>query len=317
MIRLLLLLLLAGCAGPRASMKPLAFADLSAPGPMRTATLLAPDGRERHVAFHDAGEGTPVVLLHGLGEHAGYWSENVPGLLAGGVRVVVPDLLGHGRSDKPRANAYGPGAQAALVRGLLDALEVTDPVVLVGHSMGGQIALRFALAWPDRVKRLLLLAPAGVERFTPGEARWIKAASTTGRFAARDEGALRDHFRKNVFGRWSPAAEHHLAERVRLRGAPGFPAYLYAVVRAIHGMLDEPVADELGALKPPVTVVFGAEDRLIPNPLLHGGAASDVAVEAGARLPDGAGVLVLGDVGHMLQIEASAKVDSLILEAAR
>lgn len=309
-------LLLSGCGATQDGRPPLTFADLSAPGEMRTARV----GSEV-VAYHDAGEGTPVVLLHGLGEHAGYWRSNVEPLVAGGVRVVVPDLLGYGRSAKPArgdgVNPYGPGGQAARVAGLLDALGISEPVVLVGHSMGGQIATRFALAWPTRVRHLVLLAPAGVERFTVGEGAWLKSVSTPATFASRGPTALEAHFRDRVFGRWDAEAAHHLDERIRLRAAPAFGAYLRAVVAGIHGMLDEPVADELGELKVPVTALFGARDGLIPNPLLHGGSAADVAEAARAALPAGSRVALLPDVGHMLQTEAPDATHAAILAAAK
>ncbi len=317
MSRLLPLLLLTACAGRYEAMKPMEFSELTAPGPMKVVEL---NGFGVH--YLDAGEGQPVVLLHGLGEHAGYWKGNVAALTKAGARLIVPDLLGHGRSAKPHdgeapQNLYGPGAQAALVRALLDDAGVAEPVVLVGHSMGGQIAIRYALAWPERVKRLVLLAPAGVERFTRGEADWMKRVSTTDLFKSRDEAALRAHFRRNVFGRWGEAAEHHLQERVQLRAATDFDAYMYAVVRAIHGMLDEPVVDELGALKVPVTVVFGSADALVPNPLLHGGGAARVVADAKALLPKGARVDLLDGVGHMPQIEAPDEVTARIVEAMR
>lgn len=308
---LTLALLLAACVhGPHEQMDPLTFDQLSAPGPMRTARV-----GEHEVAFFHAGVGAPVVLVHGLGEHAGYWNDNVSALLRAEVRLVVPDLLGHGRSDKPR-DGYRMTEQAARLAGLLDALAIDEPVVLVGHSMGGQIAIHFALAWPERVRALVLLAPAGIERFTRGEAAWLKAVSTTDGFRSRDEGQLRDHFQKNVFHRFGESAEHHLGERVRLRHAPGFERYIYAVVKSIHGMLDEPVADHLATLEVPVTVVFGDRDGLIPNPILHGGSAADVAEAAGRLIPK-ARVVLLEGVGHMPQIEAPAEVNQLILEAAR
>ena len=316
-------LLLTACGGVSEGYRPLEFAELSAPGAMSVARV-----GPYEVAVHDSGPAdasVTVVLLHGLGEHAGYWRTNVPALVAGGARVVVPDLLGYGRSDKPAVgastdargrpvNAYGPGAQAALTAGLLDALGITAPVVLVGHSMGGQIAIRFALTWPARVTRLVLLAPAGVERFTPGEARWLKRVSTPAAFARRDAAALDAHFRRYVLGRWSAEAAHHLEERVRVRRARDFDAYLGAVVGGIHGMLDEPVVDELGTLRPPVAVLIGASDGLIPNPVLHGGEPADVAAQARGALPAGARVEVVAGVGHMIQTEAPERVAAAILE---
>jgi pimeloyl-ACP methyl ester carboxylesterase len=301
-----------GChRGAYERMETLRFDQLTTPGTMRTARVGDVD-----VRYFEAGVGPVVLLVHGLGEHAGYWNENVPGLLEKDVRVVAVDLPGHGASDKPHDAPYSMGWHAAVLRGLLDVVAPDEEVTVVGHSMGGQIALRLALTWPDRVKHLVLLAPAGIERFTPGEGAWLKQVSTTATFLARSEDELRAHYRKNVFGAWSPAAEHHLEERVRLRRAPDFRQYINAVVRCIHGMIDGPVADELPSLAVPATVLFGADDGLIPNPVLHGGSAADVAAEARRLLPR-ARVDVLPGLGHMLQVEAPTRVNAAILEAAR
>jgi pimeloyl-ACP methyl ester carboxylesterase len=121
-----------------------------------------------------------------------------------------------------------------------------------------------------------------------------------------------------LYRQWGPAAEHHLEERVRLRGAADFDAYLFAVVRSIHGMLDGPVADELDRLAPSirVTVVYGEDDAMIPNPFLHGGATAEVARAAQALLPE-ALVFTLPGVGHMVQVEAPTQTNALIATLAR
>lgn len=298
-----------GCVqGKYERMDPIDFHQLAAPGAMKALRI-----GEHKMAVFEAGLGTPVVLLHGLGEHAGYYNDNVPELLRNQLRVVVPDLLGFGRSAKPGGD-YKLTDQARHVHGLLSALFIDEPVVLVGHSMGGQIALHFALAWPERVKALVLLAPAGIEVFTPGEGAWLEKVSTVSAFKSRTEEDLRAHYQKNVFGQWVPAAEHHLEERVRLRHAPDFDAYLEAVVASIKAMVREPVADRLPSLNLPVTVVFGDRDGLIPNPILHGDAPERVADQARRRLPR-AKVLVLPGLGHMLQCEDPAAINRIILEA--
>ncbi len=168
------------------------------------------------------------------------------------------------------------------------------------------------------MRGLCLVAPAGIERFSSGEAEWLKANTGTVALARQDEAQIRAHYRRNLYRQWVPAAEHHLEERVRLRGAKDFDAYLYAVVRSIHGMLDGPVADELARLRPtlPVTVVFGEDDAMIPNPFLHGGATASVAREAQALMPL-ALVRTLPGVGHMVQVEAPVQTNALIAALAR
>ncbi|MCB9523060.1 MAG: alpha/beta fold hydrolase [Myxococcales bacterium] len=303
-------LTLLGCVtGKYEAMDTLQFDQLSRPGLMGEAEIAG-----HKTVVYQAGLGDPVLFLHGLGEHAGYWNANLPDILAAEHQVIVPDLMGHGRSAKPPGEHYGMTAQARRLVALLDHLGVEKPVTVVGHSMGGQIALTLALAWPERVKALVLLAPAGIETFTKGEARWLKQVSTVAAFKARDEQQLREHYKKNVFGKWTKDAEHHLEERVRVKRAADFDAYLHAVVASIHGMLDEHVADRLASLQIPVTVVFGAQDGLIPNPILHGDDPESVADKARRLLPR-AKVVVLPGLGHMLQVEDPAAINGLILEA--
>jgi pimeloyl-ACP methyl ester carboxylesterase len=102
----------------------------------------------------------PVLwLIHGIGDSSRTWEEVVP-LLAQGYTVVAPDLLGHGASDKPRAD-YSIGGFANGMRDLMVVLGV-DRATVVGHSLGGGVALQFAYQYPERVERLVLVASGGL-----------------------------------------------------------------------------------------------------------------------------------------------------------
>lgn len=108
-----------------------------------------------------------VVMLHGAGAGASGYSNfkgNYPVLAAAGYRVLVPDLLGYGLSSKPDIESYDLDFFVAGVKGLLDKLKVKR-VSLLGNSLGGAVALGYALAYPDAVDRLVLLGPGGVEEF--------------------------------------------------------------------------------------------------------------------------------------------------------
>lgn len=121
------------------------------------------DGVRLH--WHEAGAGPAVVWLHGSGPGASGWSNfrgNYPELAARGFRCLVPDAYGFGHSDKPEGADFPMARLCALTRGLLDHLGV-DRFTLVGNSMGGAMALQLALDLPDRVERLVLMAPGGLE----------------------------------------------------------------------------------------------------------------------------------------------------------
>ena len=109
-------------------------------------------------AFRVAGAGPPVVLIHGIGDSSATWEPIIPALARHHL-VIAPDLLGHGRSDKPRAD-YSVAAYANGVRDLLGVLGITR-ATLVGHSLGGGVAMQFAYQFPDRTERLVLIGSGG------------------------------------------------------------------------------------------------------------------------------------------------------------
>jgi len=114
------------------------------------------------VAYKVAGQGPVLLLLHGWGSSAARWQKIVKEVAERGVRVVALDLPGFGDSTPPHA-VWGIKEYAEFVRAFLEKMEEKN-VVLAGHSVGGQIALQFALDNPSMVKKLVLMAPAAVRR---------------------------------------------------------------------------------------------------------------------------------------------------------
>ncbi|MGW1917745.1 alpha/beta fold hydrolase [Streptomyces sp. NPDC002076] len=112
-------------------------------------------------AFRMAGKGPVLLLIHGIGDSSDTWAELLPEL-ARHHTVIAPDLLGHGCSDKPRGD-YSVPAYANGMRDLLGVLDV-DRATLVGHSLGGGVAMQFAYQFPDRTERLALVSTGGVGR---------------------------------------------------------------------------------------------------------------------------------------------------------
>src|SRR6201985_1021624 len=112
-------------------------------------------------AYRIAGSGPAILLIHGIGDNSTTWN-TVQAKLAQRVTVIAPDLLGHGRSDKPRAD-YSVAAYANGMRDLLSVLDI-DRVTIVGHSLGGGVAMPFAYQLPQLVERLILVAAGGVTK---------------------------------------------------------------------------------------------------------------------------------------------------------
>src|SRR5690606_27589466 len=139
--------------------------------PPRARTLRpAPDNEPRIVfrtihgyrrAFRLAGSGPALLLIHGIGDDSSTSRDVIPHL-AEKYTVIAPDLLGHGRSDKPRAD-YSVAAYANGMRDLLSVLGV-DSVTVVGHSLGGGVAMQFAYQFPRMVERLVLVSSGGVTK---------------------------------------------------------------------------------------------------------------------------------------------------------
>lgn len=131
-------------------------------------------------AYRIAGSGPALLLLHGIGDNSSTWNEIIPHL-AKSFTVIAPDLLGHGLSDKPRAD-YSIAAYANGMRDLLSVLEI-ERVTVIGHSLGGGVAMQFTYQYPQLVERLILVCSGGITRDVspllrlvslPGTARLIE-----------------------------------------------------------------------------------------------------------------------------------------------
>ena len=146
-------------------LKPATSPDArSAPDDAAIAPTLTPTIQYRYIhgyrrAFIHVGRGPAILLIHGIGDCSDTWREIIPGL-ARHYTVIAPDLLGHGRSDKPRAD-YSVAAYANGMRDLISVLGV-DRATVIGHSLGGGVAMQFAYQYPERCERLVLVSSGGV-----------------------------------------------------------------------------------------------------------------------------------------------------------
>ena len=122
-------------------------------------------GLPQRIHYHEQGEGEAVIFLHGAGGGASGYSNfkgNYPEFAEAGFRSIVPDLIGYGLSSKPDLEQYDLDLFIAGIKGLVDGLGL-EKITLLGNSLGGAVALGYALAHPDDVARLILMAPGGVE----------------------------------------------------------------------------------------------------------------------------------------------------------
>jgi pimeloyl-ACP methyl ester carboxylesterase len=124
--------------------------------------------------FRIAGSGPPLLLIHGIGDSSATWRTVLPALARKHL-VIAPDLLGHGMSAKPRAD-YSVAAYANGMRDLLGVLGI-DRVTLVGHSLGGGVAMQFAYQFPEKTERMVLVSSGGAGR---GVSPLLRAATLPG-----------------------------------------------------------------------------------------------------------------------------------------
>ena len=188
------------------------------------------------LAYIDAGSGTePIVFIHGLATNAGYFRYNIPEL-ARTHRVIAIDLPGYGKSEKKTSFPYTLSFYASSVSTLLHELNI-DRAVIAGHSMGGQIAMLLALQEPALVSKLVLLDPAGIESFGPGEGEWLRNTLTIKGIKDVTEDGIRRNLSMNFLD-WNNRWEWMVEERARLARSAEFPQFANAVVKSVGAMLD-------------------------------------------------------------------------------
>ncbi len=317
---LLALAALAACAPRYSNRPPLDFSELAYAGPdgkpWPVSTRALPEtarafgmARPPTVAYVELNRGGPkgtVVFVHGLGSYLKFWWYQLDAFAADGWHVVALDLPGFGRSEKPASFPYTMEAMGEAARELCASLGATR-VVVVGHSMGGQTALSWAIRHPEEVRALVLTAPAGFETFTPREQAWFESVMATALVKKTPEYGVWGTVAQANFQRWRPELEWLVEERVRLTTTPAFDAYAYAQVRSVQALArNDFVRQSLGQVKAPTLVVFGEEDRLIPNPFMHGG-STRALMEAGAAAIPGGRAVGLPGCGHSVQLDCPAE----------
>ena len=261
------------------------------------------------VSYLHAGEGPPLVLIHGVTGSCEHWAPVIP-LLAERYTVIAPDLLGHGESAKPRGD-YSLGAYASGIRDLLTALG-HDRVTVAGHSLGGGIAMQFAYQFPERCERLVLVSSGGLG---PEVHLMLRAATlplsevVLPLISNRHVHAVGEAV-AGVLGRVGLHAGPDLAEVARgyasLADADTRRAFLHTL-RSVIDPLGQRVnaTDRLYlAADMPCLIVWGRRDRVIP--VSHAGVAN--------RGMPGSRLEVFEGSGHFPQLDDPIRFARLLAE---
>ncbi|MDT8311492.1 MAG: alpha/beta hydrolase [Methylophaga sp.] len=258
-------------------------------------------------------EGEPkgvMMLLHGKNFTGAYWQQTIDYLVDLGYRVVVPDQIGFGLSSLPRHYQFSFAQLAANSKALLTRLEI-EKVTVMGHSMGGMLATRFALQYPDAVQQLLLLNPIGLEDWRAMGVPYVtidtlynsERNKNFGDIKIYQQASYYDGQWNNDYARWAQL----LASSYQARQGDRF-AWNMALTTDM--VLSQPVFYEFEQLKVPTTLLIGTRDRTaIGRDLVDDETAqqmgdyTQLGKAAAKRIPD-AHLVEFTDVGHLPHIEA-------------
>ncbi|MFA9459949.1 alpha/beta fold hydrolase [Thiohalorhabdus methylotrophus] len=253
--------------------------------------------------------GRTVVLLHGKNFSGAYWERTIEALTAEGYRVIAPDQIGFGKSSKPRAFQFSFHALATHTRRLLDDLGVRQATVL-GHSMGGMLAARFALMFPERTRKLVLVNPIGLEDWkrkvpyrTVEEWYRLELKKTPERIKA--------YMRERYFdGDWKPTYQELLEIQAGWVRGPDRKRIAWVAALADDMVFTQPVLYELSEIRVPTLLLIGQEDRtalgknlVSPEVAEKLGNYPALGKRAAREIPNST-LVELEDVGHVPHYEA-------------
>ena len=263
--------------------------------------------------------GRTVVVLHGKNFCAATWEGTIEALTAAGYRVVAPDQVGFCKSSKPRAYQYSFHQLAANTRALLDSLDI-DRHTVMGHSMGGMLATRYALLYPQQVERLVLVNPIGLEDWkalgVPYRSvdQWYAGALKTSAEGIRA-------YQKNTYyaGQWRPEFDRWVDMQAGMFRGPGREAGAWSSALTYDMIYTQPVYYEFEQLRVPTLLLIGEQDNTAIGKAAAPAEVRDrigdyprISREAAARIPD-ATLQTFPDLGHSPQIQAPARFHDALL----
>jgi pimeloyl-ACP methyl ester carboxylesterase len=282
--------------------------------------LMRMEGEDVKLAFMDlepsaAANGKTVVLIHGRNFFGAYWKETMGLLSARGYRVVVPDQIGFGKSSKPDV-PHSFHVHAYNTKQLLDYLGVKK-VSLVGHSIGGMMATRFALMYPEYVERLVLEDPIGLEDYrikVPFATREQLAAD-----ARKQTRASIENLFKDFFASWKPAFQVFADVQYRWTLGPESDLIARTAARTYTMAYEQPVLYEMPLITTPTLLVVGEKDRtaigrtrVTSEVRATLGLYPQLAKQAAQSMPD-CKLVLLPDVAHVPHLEAPERFHEELL----
>ncbi|MTI38401.1 alpha/beta hydrolase [Fulvivirga lutimaris] len=285
----------------------------------KVADLLKPYTFETHyaalndsikIAYVEEGTGDKTLLfIHGLATYLPSWQKNIE-VLKKDYRCIAIDLPGYGRSSKDYISG-SMGYYADIIHEFIEHKKLKN-VILVGHSMGAQVSMTTALKY-NNIEALILAAPAGIETFSETESQWMKSIFKPESIAAATPNQIEFNYGLNFF-KMPDDLRFMITDRINMTKGTDFSAYCKAVSLGVFGMLDEPVYNRLSELNIPTLVVYGKNDALIPNKILHKTATTQqVADDAHAQIKNSE-LVMIDECGHFVPFEKADIFNQKIFE---
>jgi pimeloyl-ACP methyl ester carboxylesterase len=313
---IILLFLVAGIATKAQDKKleatGLMMENIKYPFPVKQISLKI-QGQDLIMAYMDLqpkkANGKTVMLLHGKNFSAIYWEQTANDLAKEGYHVIMPDQIGFGKSSKPTTIQYTFQLLAQNTKAVLDELKITKVNVL-GHSMGGMVATRFALMYPDMVEKLILENPIGLEDWKTV----VPYQSVDDWYAAelkQDYQKMKEYQLTFYYGgQWKPEYDKWLAAPAGWTVNKDYPVIAKNSALTYDMIFTQPVVYEFENLKMPVLLIIGQRDRTALGKAKAPKEAQEklgnypALGKATAKKIKNATLAELDNVGHLPHIEA-------------
>ena len=280
-------------------------------------------GQELEMAYLDVKPSNPngrtVVMLHGKNFCAATWEGAIKALTATGYRVIAPDQIGFCKSSKPERYQFTLQQLAGNTRALLASLGI-EHAVMMGHSTGGMLAMRYALMYPAAVDQLVLVAPIGLEDWAAKGVPWLSIDAWNEREKKVTADTIRAYERATYYaGNWDAAYEPWVQMLAGMYRGPGRETVASSSARLYDMIATQPVFYEFERINTPVLLLTGGKDTTAigkdaapPDIRSKLGNYPVLGKEAAKRLPH-AQLIEFPDLGHAPQIQAPARFHEAVL----
>ncbi|WER48350.1 alpha/beta hydrolase [Cupriavidus sp. WKF15] len=233
------------------------------PHPVQTYAFTS-QGDAMHMAYMDVrpsrANGSTVVLLHGKNFCAATWDETIRVLAEAGYRVIAPDQIGFCKSTKPARYQYSFQQLARNTHALLASLGIERAIVL-GHSTGGMLAMRYALMYPDQTRQLVLVNPIGLEDWKAKGVPSLSVDQWYARELATNADRIRRYEQETYYvGHWRAEYEPWVQMLAGMNRGPGKQQVAWNSALIYDMIFTQPVVYELGQIKAPTLLLIGDKD---------------------------------------------------------